>query len=247
MTDPERLVTAGSSPLTQRMLNAAREEAPNEKLLKHTLLAAGIGASSGLAAGASGGAGGALGAKAAGGGLIAITVKWLGIGVLGGVATIGVATGVEHALAKRTEHRAVAPAAPTLHNPHIPRTARKPEVAEPVLSKARVPVRPEIIHAPPHSAPPEAKEASVAAAVRTIDAARAALGAGKFSKVLGIVRAYNATPGAHEFEQEALYLEMEALLRSGNPKAQSVARQLLALSPNGPYAEPARKILGLPE
>lgn len=250
MTDPERLVIADSSRLARSLLNAAREDSPDEKLLQHTLLGVGIGAGSGLAAGASGGAGAAAGAKAAGSSLVTLVIKWLGIGMLGGLATAGAAAGVEHAVGNHAQPATLPPvvtAAPERHTSRPPaRRATVPPTAPPTAAFAP----PEMKRAPAHHAPPEAKlrdpakDPDVAAAIHAIDAARKALAAGDSGKVLAIVHAYESTPPPHEFEQEALYLEMKALSRSGSPAARSVARQLLTVAPNGPYAAPAQQILG---
>jgi hypothetical protein len=252
MTDPERLLSVDPSPLTQSMLIAAREDTPDQALLERTLLTAGMGAAavaagSGLAAGASAGAGTAVGAKAASASLTLITVKWLGLGALTGLLTIGAATGVEHVLGTRAE-RPVTTLAPAVE-------VRKPVqklVAPSTKQAGFAPAKSDVSrHAPPRFAPevrhdPD-EQASLAAALRQIDAARAALATGQFDKVLGIVDAYEASSTSHELEPEALYLKMEALSRSGNPAARQVARKLLADSPDGPYAEPARQIAGQPE
>src|SRR5262245_29726249 len=101
-----------SSELTRLMLSAAREEAPSDRALERTLVALGAGAAvvgAGIAAGSAttaAGGGTALALKAGGGtGLFGLGMKWLGIGAVSGLVTMGAAVGVEKTLDSRTNAR----------------------------------------------------------------------------------------------------------------------------------------------
>ena len=109
MTDLERLRQAGTE-LEKGLLTAGRDEAPSGEAVDRTLVALGIGAA---AAGAGAAIGSALSGSAAvkaGGAtsLIGLTLKWLGVGAVGGILAMGAVTGVERALSPPRARSAVA-------------------------------------------------------------------------------------------------------------------------------------------
>lgn len=240
MNEPERLFHGSESELARAMLGAARQEAPDERLLQRTLLAVGTGAAVIGATGAAGGMGAGTSS------LSALAAKWFGIGAIGGIVTMGAAVGVEQAVSSRVEavEKPAAVVAPApVDVPAKPRDVSKEATAVP----EPVPTA-KLGATPPPSAPrPEAKagEPSIGAELVAIDNARAALAAGNNARALSLVSAYERQPGQKRMSQEALVIRMEALARSGDSAgARSSAERLLAISPNGPQAARARQILG---
>jgi hypothetical protein len=241
MNDPERLSTADPSPLVRDMIAAGHEEAPDKRLLRRTLLAVGVG-SAVIAAGTGAATTTGAGVKAGGTSLALIAAKWLGVGAVGGLLTMGAASGIDALRTRPAESGARAKVAVTAA-PAKARTeaARGAAPAEPAPKETAAPRLAPPLSAPLASTAP-AREASIAAEVRAIDGARAALATGNTAQALSILDAYERSGGRHELEQEALYLRMEALSRSGNPLARDVAQKLLRLSPDGPHAARARQL-----
>jgi hypothetical protein len=240
MTEPERLFHESESELARAMLGAAREEAPDERLLQRTLLAVGTGAAVIGAAGAAGGVGAGTSS------LSALAAKWFGIGAIGGIVTMGAAVGVEQAFSSKVDavEKPVAVVAPVpVEVPATPRTPTEEPTAVPEPPPtAKLGATP-----PPSAARPETKEGepSIGAELVAIDNARAALAAGDNARALSLVSVYERQPGQKRMSQEALAIRMEAQARSGDAAgARASAERLLAIFPNGPQAARARQIIG---
>ncbi len=242
MTDPERLLQAEGGGLSSALLRAGRAEGPSEKLLGDTLLAVGVGAA-GVAAGALAAGSGSAVLKAGGTtGLTTLAIKWLGIGAVSGVVTVGATIGVVQGLNPAPKPQAAVAA------PALVVAAPAPIRASPgVAPEAPAPV--EAISAPPRRstvAPAlEAPLPSITDETRAVDQARRELREGNLGQALATLDRYDRLPGPHRLQQEALLLRMDALVRSGNPHAaRVVAKRLLDQSPSGPHAARARQVLG---
>lgn len=245
MTDPERLLDCDGAGLSAALLRAGREEGPSEKLLSDTLLAVGVGAAvAGAGAAASALAAGSSGAMLKAGGTTSLTtlaIKWLGIGAVGGVVTVGAAVGVEDRM-----HAAPAPQLAVV----APPASVEPRAAAPKPSPGPALAEPEPQVAAPTTPPPSAPSIkpavpSIAEETRAIDQARRELSAGNASGALGTLDAYDRLPGPRRLQQEALLLRMDALVKAGNAgAARVVAKSLLDQSPSGPHAARARQVLG---
>ncbi len=130
MNDPKRLLEEGADDFERGLLSAHRQDAGSDQLLRATLVAMGVGAAAGTAAATAAGATAACGsaagvsaAKAVVSGSTAvvaaklsgaIVLKWIGLGVLGGVVTLGVA-GANHHFS--SSNRAVTTPAAVLAQP----------------------------------------------------------------------------------------------------------------------------------
>jgi len=275
MSDPERLSQGAS--FAAQLLRAGAAEQPGEAGVARTLAALGLSgavltttaavnaaAGSTLAASMSGGA--ALSTGAAGGGATsalsaAMIVKWIGIGVVGGMSLAGAATVVTSS---------APPAASATANGQPKAKERAPEAATqrpatplPAPLVADAPVAPtpsaELSVTTPHAsvvAPPIASAASEAASeaelgpplqaeVTFVDHGRALLRAGRTLEGLIALDGYE-----HEFSEarllpEVLFLRLEAYERLGRTsEARRAAARLLSGFPKSPHAARARKLLG---
>jgi hypothetical protein len=216
------------------------------------VVGAGIAATGGAATTAAAGGGTALALKAGGTtSLFGIGMKWLGIGAVSGLVTMGAAVGVEHTLETRAPSKL--PSVTATAGTTIKETAPKATRTQAVVPATEEPIAPDPPRpiatnapAPAVAAAAPSGEPSIAAEVAAIDEARSALSSGNAAKVASALDTYDRLPGPHRLAPEALYLRMEAAARSGNTAAaRASAERLLATSPNGPHAARARQVLGL--
>lgn len=269
MNDKERLAD-GHSELVKTMLHAARDDSPSDAALQRTLTALGAGTAilgasasvTGAAAvgGASGGgssagtvvgASGVAAAATKAGGLGLLTVKWVGIGVVGGLLTAGVADRIT-AHDTPTPVAAAAPALPAATSPvAVPLAAhRTGEAAPPAAvadnAKERID-RTTAVKSETFDKPRADSHAPLAAEVAAVDRARDAVAKGDAERALRELDAYERQFGEQRLAPEALYLRMEALMRRGDLKgARASANRLIATDPNGPHTARARAVLSSP-
>jgi hypothetical protein len=272
MTDPER-ISKRSRGLAAQLLQAGAEEQPAEASMQQTLAALGVSAAvvtttsaasaaagtakatSALGAGA-GTAG--LGATAAGGTVKAVSaallVKWIGIGVVGGVGLAGaaaVATGPatkppvsQTAVAAAAQPRPAQPlAAPTPAEPELPSAATEVPAIDvlPTPTAAASHVSSSELNT---AAPALEVGAPLAAEVAYVDRARALLAAGQAEQGLALLRSYEREFPEARLLPEVLFLQLETCARVGRQsEARAAAQRLLDGFPKSPHASRARKLL----
>ena len=272
MTDPERISTR-SFGLAAQLLQAGGDEQPAAAGIERTLLALGVtgaaltsavaanaaaasgaklsGAALGSAAGAS--AGGVAGSAAK---VVSATllVKWIGLGVLGGVTLSGAA-----ALLSAPAPPDSAPAPPvSASSPKlvtVPAASSGPAlVVEPAPLPSSAPAA---VVAAPTVAPSHGAAAAVApdvvlevgaplaAEVAFIDGARARLASGQAEHGLSQLRRYEQEFPEARLLPEVLFLRMETCDRLGrSSEARAAATRLVEGFPQSPHAARARKLLG---
>jgi len=267
MTDPER-ISKRSTGLAAQLLQAGAEEQPDPAGMQRTLAAlgatvavmtttSGAGAVAGTAkatsVAAAGAGGAAAGATAAGGTVKAVSatllLKWVGIGVLGGVGLAGAAAAATDLTPARSPAVASAVRVSAAPAPAVPEAARPSAVAATAPSEAAplpapAPLGPHISSdAVPATSVLEVG-APLAAEVAYIDHARALLSAGQAEPGLSLLQSYE-----HEFPEarllpEVLFLRMETCDRLGRAsEARAAAQRLVDGFPRSPHTSRARNLL----
>jgi hypothetical protein len=270
MTDPER-ISKRSPGLAAQLLQAGAEEQPGEDGMQRTLAALGVTAAvvtttstAGAVAGtikatsAAGASSAGLGASAMGGAVKAVSttllVKWIGIGVVGGVGLAGAAAVATCAAAppasvsSKIAPRPRVPAAPVAPAPAPALTAVQPDVVDEVAAPA-----PEA--APATGAPRASSETSLsrpvlevgaplAAEVAYVDRGRALLSAGQADQALALLQSYEREFPEPRLLPEVLFLRLETCDRLGRKiEARAAAQRLVDGFPKSPHASRARKLL----
>lgn len=268
MTDPERL-SQRSSGLAAELLRAAAEEQPNDLGMQQTLLALGVSGvllsstSAAAAAATTSAVSAGVGAASAGGvGFssassvsplsVTLVIKWLGIGVVGGVSLAGVAavaTGPSTSTPASAASHALK-AAPRLEQaPTAPRKSQSPSVVveepAPELALSAAPLAPRALVLEPRAAEPVLDVGiPLASEVAYVDRARALLVAGQSSQGLALLERYEQTFREARLLPEVLFLQLEAYQRSGRmAEARGAAKRLVVGFPKSPHAGHARKLL----
>jgi len=272
MTDPERL-SQRSTGLAAELLRAAAGERPSDVGMEQTLLALGfsgavLGGASATAAAAVGGAkltsavsagAGAGGVSLASAGTLKATtatlvIKWLGIGVLGGVGVASVAAVASGPSAPpNVVHQATPflPPTPRAHGAIAAPARLQPgppasESAAPETVIPAAPSAPRIGGVESRSSQP-ALDMSVplAAEVAYVDRARALLVSGQSSQGLALLESYEQRFSVARLLPEVLFLQLEAYERSArSAEARRAAQRLVDGFPNSPHAGRARRLLG---
>jgi hypothetical protein len=269
MTDPQRL-SQRSTGLSAELLRAGAEERPNDHGLQQTLLVLGLSgvALSGASAAGAATLGGAkltsavsASAGASGIGLTSaatikaisatLVIKWVGIGVLGGVGLAGVATVATLPSTPPTVSRT--PAAPPRisHAPAAP-TQREPRSAVVDSPKAPASARSSMTSAPAVGVVATQSSSAaldlsmpLAAEVAYLDRARSLLAAGQSSQGLSLLEQYEQKFPEARLLPEVLFLQLEAYERSARgAEARRAAERLVNGFPKSPHAGRARKLLG---
>jgi hypothetical protein len=269
MTDPER-ISQRSAGLSAQLLQAGADEEPGAQGMQRTLAALGVStavvattsaasAVAGSAKLASAAGGASVGTAAAGGVVKAasttLLVKWIGIGVVGGVGLAGVA-----AVATQPAPQVSETPAPTAAQQRAPAPQALPhEAAEPARPSASV-AAPEIeVPAPPVAAAARSSVsepvgqpllevgAPLAAEVSYVDRARALLTSGQTEQGLSLLQSYEQKFPEARLLPEVLFLRLETCDRLGRRgEARSAAQRLLDGFPKSPHAARARRVLGEP-
>lgn len=252
MNDPPRLRDQSHNPLIHEMLSAAGRQEPPRRAMQSTLLAAATAAS--VMGGQATAGAAVVGTTAAS--LTKLAAKWTLLsavvvgGGVAGVETSGVLEDRRVATVARASASAAAPqsAVPPpglgVPSPGLPapvpageeNVASFPEVAPPPRAAAAArPLKAQ--------APVEQRSAQLEGEVALLDQARRALNQGRYGDVRRLCERYLTEYPSGKLEQEARYLKMQAARRQGDvARAQSEARALLELNPQGPHAKAAREV-----
>jgi hypothetical protein len=236
MRDPDRLVDGGED-LEVALLRSALPDAPSQGSKRRMLVALGI-ASSVATASAEATAAGTL-AKVGLAGLL----KWVGIGVIGAAAMVGVVETVAPQAAPVSRVEIVAP-------PPLPRTVS--EQAPPTV-KEQAPAPPaaseEVVS--PETSPQAARSqepastTSLADEVRALDGARKALAGGNARECLAKLESYRAEFPQGVLGLEATVLRIEALAASGaRTQARDLGTRFLESHPDSAHAARVRSVIG---
>jgi len=254
MSEPKRIIHDDPEGLGASLVRAALDERPGSHAKRKALVGLGLLAGSTTAASS---AGAALSTTHSAGALsLTVFAKWLGVGVVVGVATVGGAVAVEQA----AEPRSQSPSAAAAPNPSTPPSGRvhpaEPSVPETVGTPATVvstPARNKRIApsgataaspAPARLAPPASAmsgPSALAAELALVDGARAALRAGRAQQALRLLDRRDAEHPRGAFAIESTVLRIEALSRVGErSRAIALGGQFLDRHPNSPLAQRVR-------
>lgn len=268
MTDPER-ISKRSAGLSAQLLQAGADEEPSARGMQQTLAALGVstavvtttstaGAVAGsakLSSAASAGAGTAAAGSVVKAASTTLLVKWIGIGVVGGVGLAGVA-----AVATGPSPQASgAPAAVTAPQRAAAPQAAPDKASEPkhpsvsvAVPEVEVPAPPVVAAARSSALAPVAEPvlevgAPLAAEVSYVDRARALLTSGQTEQGLSLLQGYEQKFPEARLLPEVLFLRLETCDRLGRKgEARAAAQRLLDGFPKSPHAARARKVLGAP-
>jgi TolA-binding protein len=201
-------------------------------------------------------------------------LKWLGVGTLGGLTTVGAihvashhaqsgAVSMQPQLPKGADQTAT-PRSPLsavsgfpIAQSAPPPSAPDPSVTEhaapaPSQQSESRPAGPSLLETPPAPAPAASSSAgaSLAQEVAMLDEARRALAQGRAGEALAALDRYRRDYPSGRLGQEATFVRIQALSMQGNTAAaRSVAEQFLQTSPTSPLADRVRAVLkqGAPE
>ncbi len=233
MRDPDRLVDGGED-LEVTLLRSALPDAPSHGSKRTMLVALGI--AGGVATASAEATAAATMAKVG----IAGLLKWVGIGVLGGAAMVGVVETVAPQAAPPARVEAVDSAPP----------ATKLAQQAPAHAPASPSARPEAVttQSSPRTArslEPVASTTSLADEVRALDGARKALAGGNAKECLVKLDAYRADFPQGALGLEATVLRIEALAVSGaRTQARDLGTRFLDSHPNSAHAARVRSVIG---
>jgi hypothetical protein len=271
MTDPER-ISKRPRGLAAQLLQAGKGEQPSDTSIEQTLAALGVSGavltttstasaaaagSAKLSSAVSAGAGDGGAGLAAGGTAKAVSaallVKWIGIGVVGGVGLAGAAAvATAPRASKAPTHMAasvaasaplaVAAAAPVVTEPAPPSVVI--DVPAPGATSVGAPVAHVSVSEPAAAAPVLEVGAPLAAEVAFVDRARALLAAGQSEQGLALLRGYEREFPEARLLPEVLFLQLETCDRLGRTaEGRAAAQRLLDGFPKSPHASRARKLL----
>ena len=250
MTDLPRLKIASNQPVCRMLLESALEDhsAPGAAERALAALNLGVGAAATVAA-VHAGTSANVGSHVAGG----MVLKWLGLGLLVGTATL---VSAEQALRVVSERRAT-PAASAPRNIQSAARQKKVEAVTPAAphvpeSAPPLPVAP----APPHvealawraadSLPEVRAGESAAEPLSELRAIRRALAEHAPDRALLLLEAFVTRHPASTLLEEAAVLRFDALSALGSSQALAEGRAFLNRYPRSAYAERVRiKLVGL--
>ncbi|MBI5538260.1 MAG: hypothetical protein HY898_36395 [Deltaproteobacteria bacterium] len=260
MMDPRRMLQGDADDVERTLLRSASEDEPPEGSEQALLAALAIlpaattAASAGVVAAGGGGAlGSATGSVAAAAARLGgwSLVRWVGVGVLAGSATLGgvrVLSGPASRDLNSASSRpipvgsALRPVRPA-PAPVAQGEAEDAAVVEPAPSAKRVDKTPPASADPPASAPVSA-DLSLAAEVAALDRARKALAADDPGSALRIIEEQPRGHTEGVLKPETEVVRIEALLKSGNRQAGvELARRFLAKYPDHPLQGRVRSLL----
>jgi TolA-binding protein len=246
MSEPRRLLEEGGDDLAVSLLRSARHDAPSPRARKETLAALGLGAGAAVTAAAATSTA-ASAATAAKSGATAALLKWIGVGVVGGLVTVTTVAVVQSpppepapAVLAPTGTRAIA--SPARSAEPRPVEVTPAPSAEPVASaapEAQKPARP-----PVSADKPEASaKPTLADEVASLDAARSALASGNASAALRALDDHDRRFPGGALGPEGTVLRIEALAQRGDRgSAAALARAFLAAHPRSPHAARIRSV-----
>lgn len=229
------------SEIRARLLRAGRSERPSRRLMPRTLAAVGAGAAGTL---------GAAKASATGGlAAYALAWKWVGVGVLGGIAVVGgwhsastteptAPMAVETVVAPR-EERAVAPSPAMVlaaASAPLPPTVdiRVREAPKPLRTPVPLPV------AIASASPPAS---GLAEEIAALEQARRALAAGDSDAAMVSLKRHERRFPSSQLDHEATVLRVEALIAARHCRA--AREQATAFLQSHPRSPAARRMESL--
>jgi hypothetical protein len=233
MSDPTRLLSEGASEFEQELLGSWHDEQPSDRARRRALALAGAGAAVTVTASTTATA--AVAPKAT---LAVVTAKWLGMGVLAGLATSAVALEVAPG-APVTTRETTSERAPT------PPVRAPGPVAAPMPLKLAEPAPSAASPGTPRPVPAPTLHGTLGPETAALDQARGALKAGDPAKTLGLVARYQREFPGGVLAQEAAVLRIDALAQQGNRRAAAAeARRFLNAHPHSPHAERLQILAG---
>jgi TolA-binding protein len=269
MSELKPWIEDGAPEAVAELLDAARVEQPSDESLRRTLAAVGVGMVTASTSSAMAGVSGVSGVVETKASILlgaASAFKWMVVGAGLGAAVVAaveekrapdrsvpvsVASSQGSSVARSTGssgsfRRATATPGTAAD---VPRAEPASSALEPPKSVASSPRRrltaPD---EPPAGAParvgPEMDSEQLAEEIRAIDDANRALASGRAAETLAALDDYDRRYPEHRFAPEALFLRMEALLRSGRAaEAHTIANRLVAAYPKSPQSARARVLL----
>lgn len=258
MSEPQRLLHEGQEgdELTQSLLRSARDDAPAPHARQKAMIALGL--AGGVSATVTAATATSTASTLAKSSATAALLKWIGVGVLGGVVTVGAvevvqtksapAVAASSSVAVAMGPRAAPSPKPAPMNAGAPGPAAEAPSAEPAPSAAPVtteePPAAKPVDAPKASAKP-AEKPSLSDEIAAIDEARVALGAGNASAALRALDDHDRRFPGGALGQEATVLRIQALvLRGDRASAARIGRAFLDAHPRSPHVARIRTLIG---
>jgi hypothetical protein len=247
MSEPRRLLEEGGSELERALLRSAHDDAPSPEGRHRTLMALGLAAGAGAAVTttAATATGSTVLLKS---GAAVMTLKWIGVGVLGGLATVGALAAVDAARAPSNPPAMVvatghAPEAPVVAARPVPPAAREPEApAAPIPADE---AKTEPARAPAKASASAPLHEGLAGEVASLDAARNLLAGGDASGALRALDDHDRRFPGGVLGPESTMLRIEALAHRGDRAAAArLGEAYLDAHPRSPYASRIRSLLG---
>jgi hypothetical protein len=246
MSEPQRLIDDGGDEISRSLLRSAREDAPSPHARQKAMIALGL--AGGMSATVTAATATSTAGTLAKSGATVALFKWIGIGVLGGVVTVGAV-----AVAPQLTSHAAAPKvaqvqaqAPTSPNKPAPAVAPAPPAEEPAPSAT--PAAEEAPTAKPEAPKPSAKPAdkpTLADEVAALDAARVAVSRGDSAAALRALDEHDRRFPGGALGQEATVLRITALAQRGDRAAATrLGRAFLDAHPTSPLAARVRSLIG---
>lgn len=255
MSDPRRLSEEGGSDLELSLLRSARHDAPSSASRRKALVALGLAGSVGAAVTATTATSTATTAivKSSAGALL----KWIAVGVIGGVVTVGAVTLVQPSTSGPDGGGSRVPGAAPQASPAAKGLAARAqaEQSKPIETAAPLPApdppgeeaaapRPAASAAP---ASPRPAPTSLTGEIASLDAAREALAAGDASRALRALDEHDRKFPGGMLGPEATVLRIEALaLRGDRASAARLGNAFLDAHPRSPHANRVRTLIGAP-
>ncbi len=254
MSEPRRLLDDGGSDLERSILRAGRADAPSPGSRRKALAALGLAGGATVTAASSS----ATAALAKSAGTVAL-LKWIGVGLVGGLLTIGVVT-------LQSSPRGDPPPAPRPAVPPVtlggtprppvaavaaPRSPDPSPSGEEAVTVGDPPRAPPPLVAPPPEPPPRASGRPAATSlmeeVAALDAAREALAAGDAPRALRALDDHDRRFAGGALGPETTVLRIDALvLRGDRATAARLGEAFLAAHPHSLYASRVRSRIGAP-
>jgi hypothetical protein len=252
MNDPRRLLDGDGDALEQALLRSAKQDEP-ESGKEHAVLFAlglappGLGIPSGLgsSSAASASAAGAAATAAAKLGTWSI-VKWIGVGVIAGTATLGGAKALHGSFD-------VPKSAPSIIIPSAPASIDLVNTQPPSAQDAGAQIEPDAQAAPrviasekPSASAPA--DLSLAAEVAALDRARKALESNDPEAALRAIEERGRSHPDGVLQPEAMVVRIEALTKMGQRQAAlELGRQFMTKYPDHPLRERVRALMSEPD
>lgn len=255
MSEPQRLLDEGGDDLSLSLLRSARGDGPSPHARRKTMVALGLagGVGAGVTAATATGAASTMAKSSA----TAALAKWIGMGVIGGIVTVGTVEVVQTKSApavtqsaainagpgaKMKPAKGLAPAAvnvPAAEPAPIEAEAPAPAIEEPAAKPSAAP-----IEAPRATARP-ADKPTLADEVAALDAARVALSSGNAAAALRALDDHDRRFPGGVLGMEATVLRIEALVARGDrASASRLGRAFLDAHPRSPHASRVRTLIG---